>query len=228
MAHLQAASPRHNWNRRHRVLVLPRKISQQDSFACMWKVGKQTTAHCAGFRCAELHWLFSCCGGLALASSQTPTQPLIHSTVTWHRKIIEKRREDSRIKIIQFITEAKPAYTSKGTRGTHSVLPIGRQTSSHFMESRASAQVTVAWEDKYRKHEHHQFLPLSLIFYYWAWQHVLWDIPLLSWGQLSQLFPLWNSDQTTHFGWGDGGESLDLVQTLLSNSQNIGMLSTMF
>jgi len=62
---------------------------------------------------------------------------------------------------------------------------------SHFQESRASLYaVTVTWEAKRHSSECLPFLLLSSSFYCWVWCHMVWNTPLVSWGQLSQLCPL--------------------------------------
>ena len=69
-------------------------------------------------------------------------------------------------------------------------------------------------------------------FYRWARHHVVWDIPLVSWGQLSWLCFFTASflppSQWPLGTWEERGrESLDTVQALFSSSQNAGMLLTL-
>jgi len=61
--------------------------------------------------------------------------------------------------------KAKAAHTSKGKRLIHSLHPIGRQLSSHFLGSSTSVSITVVWENKYYNHACSPFLLLSLRFY---------------------------------------------------------------
>ena len=103
------------------------------------------------------------------------------------------------------IGKAKAAHTSKEKQGIHSPLPIGRQVFSHPQESRAPSCVMVTWEDKHHRSEHP---PLSFFpsFICWAWCHMVWNIPLVSWGQLSRLCPLPAScapPASSLVGWGE-------------------------
>ena len=87
--------------------------------------------------------------------------------------------------------KAKATHTSKAKQGIHSPLPTSRQVFRHLQESRAPSCIAVTWEDR----RSHSELPPSLSpsspsFYCWAPSHAVWDIPFLSWGQLSQLCPL--------------------------------------
>ena len=67
-----------------------------------------------------------------------------------------------------------------------SVLPIGRQLFSHLQESRASSCLMVPWEDKCHHSEHTPFFSLL---YMLSMSGMVWNIPLVRWGQLSWLYP---------------------------------------
>lgn len=97
------------------------------------------------------------------------------------------------------IRKTKPVHISKRKRGFHSLVPIGRQMSRYFVGSLASAYIMIAWEDKHHNHECPLLLLLSLSIYCWARYHMVWNIPSICWGQLSQLCPLPTS-QPTFFG----------------------------
>lgn len=60
---------------------------------------------------------------------------------------------------------------------------------SHLQESRPPSHVTVSWNDK-RHHSWHPPLPSSSSFMCWPWCHMEWDIPRVTWGQLSCPCPL--------------------------------------
>lgn len=129
------------------------------------------------------------------------------------------------------IRKTKPVHTSKGKSGFHSFVPISRQMSRYFVGSLLSAYIMIAWEDKHHNHECPSFLLLSLSIYCWTQYHTVWNIPLISWGQLSQLCPLPTSGSPpAYFLWGAAGkrEWLDAVQALFSNSQTVDVLSTNF
>ena len=51
---------------------------------------------------------------------------------------------------------------------------------SHLQESRALSHVTVAWEDKHHRSKC-PLLPSFPQFICWAWCHIAWKIPLVSW-----------------------------------------------
>jgi len=61
-----------------------------------------------------------------------------------------------------WIGKSKLVHTSKAKRGINSLLPISRQISSCFLESRAGTCMAVAWEDKHHNHECPLFLLCSL------------------------------------------------------------------
>lgn len=68
-------------------------------------------------------------------------------------------------------------------------------------------------------------------FYCWAWFHVAWDSPSITLSQLSWFCHLPISGTCSLLTEGEEWrkwENLDGLQTLLSNSQNTGVLSTLF
>lgn len=67
-------------------------------------------------------------------------------------------KNSSRVKD-SLIKKAKAVHATKAKRGIHSLLPISRQMPNFSLGSRASAHVTVAWEDK---HHNPSFPELSL------------------------------------------------------------------
>lgn len=85
------------------------------------------------------------------------------------------------------IGRAKAAQACKAKSGIRSLLPMGRQVSSHFQESGAASCVTVTWEDKRRNSKRPPFLPLSPSSSCQAPHHMVRNRPLGSWGQLSWL-----------------------------------------
>jgi len=90
--------------------------------------------------------------GRTPANSQTPTQPLTCHFL-WEGKKTEGRCEDSWNEIMTVQYRKKKLCTqAKQSREINLLLPTGRQIFSHFLESTASAQVMVAWEDKHHNH----------------------------------------------------------------------------
>jgi len=85
--------------------------------------------------------------------------------------------------------KAKAVRASKAKEGVHSLHPISRQVFSRLQESRAPSCAVVTSEDKHR-HSEDPLLPSPPVLYCWAWRHTVWNIPLVSQGQLSQLCPL--------------------------------------
>lgn len=77
------------------------------------------------------------------------------------------------------IRKAKAVHASKAKIGINSLLPISRQVSSYFLESRTSACVALAWEDKRHNREYNSFLLCSLRD---CCCHMVWNIPLVSAG----------------------------------------------
>lgn len=63
-----------------------------------------------------------------------------------------------------------------------------------------------------------------------AWCHVVWNIPLATWGPLSQLYPFpayFSPQASSLMGW-ENGRAVDLVWALLNNDYNISVLSVLF
>lgn len=107
----------------------------------------------------------------------------------------------------------------KVKQGILSLLPISRHMFSPFQESRAC--VMFSWKDKYHHFEYPPLLPLSPVIYCWAWHHIVYSIPSISWGNL---FMLWSSQllahpHTPHWqGSMKNGKVLGSVQELLCNN----------
>jgi len=79
-----------------------------------------------------------------------PMQPLAHPhPVGWGERIRRVKvrkcvgRDEGNL-----VGKVKTVCTGKAKQGIHSLLPISRQVFSHFQESRVSARVTVAWENR--------------------------------------------------------------------------------
>jgi len=88
------------------------------------------------------------------------------------------------------VGKAKATHTSEAKEGINSLLPFSKKVFSHFQESKVPSHVTVTREDK-RHHSKCPSLPSSSpSLHCWPWCHTLWDIPLVSCCQLSQLCPL--------------------------------------
>lgn len=71
------------------------------------------------------------------------------------------------------IGKAEGVCADKAIRGIHSLLPIGKQMISHFLEKRASAHAAVAWETNAITANMFPFLFLSLSFYCWVKCHII-------------------------------------------------------
>lgn len=108
-----------------------------------------------------------------------------------------------------FIRKAKVAHASKAKRGIPLLLPISRQMCRHFPESRTSACVMAACEDKHHNFKHFPVYLLFLSFYHWTQHHMVWNVPLVRWNQLSWLCPIPRSCPLASLfalGWGEGKE----------------------
>ena len=87
-------------------------------------------------------------------------------------------------------SKAKATHTSEEKQEIHSLLRIDWQVFSHLQESRNPSCVMATWEDKCH-HSECPLLPSSFPrFICWVRCHKVWNTPLVSWGQLSQLCPL--------------------------------------
>ena len=83
---------------------------------------------------------------------------------------------------------------------------------SHSQESRAPSHIMVTWEDTHHNSEHLAlFFPLS--FYCWAWHHTVWNILLVSWGQLSWFYPIPDSFEPHWQGKARSRKDLACVST---------------
>jgi len=124
-----------------------------------------------------------------------------------------------------FTGKAKAAHTGKAKQGTHS-LPICRQVFNHLQESRAFIMQNGLLE--WQMPSLQMFPPSSSpSFVGWAWCRMVWNIPLVSWGQLSRLCPFPTTcAPSAHLlvGWGEKQKRL----WLLSNNSYISVLSTFF
>lgn len=108
---------------------------------------------------------------------------------------------------------------AKKKRGIHSLLHTGRQISSYYLESRASACITVTWEDKQTKHECTPFLLLSLS---WAWCYMIWNTTFISLGQLSWLCPFPTSfPPIAYWPWGRGEKALTLCKQCSATAKTL-------
>lgn len=81
--------------------------------------------------------------------------------------------------------------TSKTKQIIHSQLPMGRQVFNHLQESKAPSYVMVIWEDKCY-HSVYIYIYIILFFFfpmdlYTEHDTMVWNIPWVTCGQLSQL-----------------------------------------
>ena len=87
------------------------------------------------------------------------------------------------------ISKAKATHTSKAKQGIHSPLPISRQ-----VQPSPGKQGSITHNSYLgRQMPSPRTSPLptsSLSFICWTWCHRVWNIPVVSWSQLSQLCPL--------------------------------------
>lgn len=66
-----------------------------------------------------------------------------------------------------------------------------RQVFSHSQESRTPPHIMVPWEDKHCLYKHSPVFSFTQLFILnTSTHHKVWNVPLVTWGQLSQLFPL--------------------------------------
>lgn len=91
------------------------------------------------------------------------------------------------------IRKAKVLHTGKA-KIINSPLPIACQMFGLLQERWVPASTIIIWENE--RHSHHNnhkccpFFLLSPSFYCRAWHHIVWDLPLVSRGQLAQQCPL--------------------------------------
>lgn len=72
---------------------------------------------------------------------------------------------------------------------------MSSQVFSHLQESTAPSHTMVTWENKHHHSKCPPFLPSSFHFVYWAWCHMVGNIPLFSLGHLCHCelnLPCWN------------------------------------
>lgn len=81
--------------------------------------------------------------------------------------------------------EAKAMCTNTAKWEINLLLPISRHMASHFLASRTSAHLTVAWGGKCHNHKSPSYVFLSWSFYCWAQCHMVLNIPSISSGQPS-------------------------------------------
>lgn len=108
--------------------------------------------------------------------------------------------------------------TNEAKRGIHSLLPICRQMSSHHLESKASAYLTIACEDKCTYHHCSNFLLFSVL------------LLSMALNNMEYLFSKYSSEPPNpfHYSWctSSGGmvdrtwNSLGALLTLSSHGQN--------
>lgn len=79
------------------------------------------------------------------------------------------------------------AQAKQNEAGIHSLLPISRRISSCILEGKASANAMITWEEKCHNPAHSHFFFLFPSICFWAQRNMVWDIPMVSWSQLSQL-----------------------------------------
>lgn len=106
-------------------------------------------------------------------------------------------------------------------------FPEAGRCSAISMESIDPSSIRATWEDKCHHFEH----PLPPFFSHRlmcrAWLHMVWDIPAVTWGQLSCLCPFTPWDPRW---WGGvrGRKGRVTMQVLLSSNENIFVLSILF
>lgn len=153
------------------------------------------------------------CGGFTLAGCQTPTQTL-------SLPLLSRVGGENEIKkLMGWERKPKAVQGSKTKREIYSLLPISR----HFLRSRASVPIAIAWEHKHHNHDVSSFFPFSLLLslaetscsmvYSFGHFSLPASCPLLGWSFL---------------GWEDWRDSLDAAQSLLSRSENTGVSSVLF
>lgn len=130
--------------------------------------------------------MLTCCCGLTHTAAHSPTPAGMGKKIRTVkvRKLVDWDKDN-------VIGKEKVVCTSKNKYRIHSLLPTSSQVFSHFQESRAS-YVMITWKYKCHisKHSPHPPFPPSLpSFFCWAWHHIVQNITLFGWGQLSWLFP---------------------------------------
>lgn len=152
----------------------------------------------------------------AANSALSSHSPATHSPGGW-----ENRRSESEYTHGLWYRQFSRKGTSKAKR-INWPLFMGRQVFSPPQDSRAPIHIMVSWEDKCR-HSKCPFLPPSSpAFIHWAWCHVGWNIPVITWTELPQLCPLPNPCNPSKTScWWDTVRSrkgLDTVWALLRES----------
>lgn len=113
----------------------------------------------------------------------------------------------------------KPCMQAKQNKELIHYFPSPGRCASHFQEGRASACITLIWEDKCQNSiSISSFFPQ---FCCWAQHCMMWNTPLVSLSQLAWLHlprSLVHSQATCWQASIRNGKSLDAVEALLSNN----------
>jgi len=102
---------------------------------------------------------------------------------------------------------------------------------SHLQESRAPSSLTIILEDQLLNTRWPSLPFSSPSFYCWAWCLMVCNMPLVSWGQLSQQCPLpafCAPPACLLIGQREKQKRLRVVQALLSSNWNTDVLPTLF
>lgn len=147
------------------------------------------------------NWVFQADLPLLRFKPQLITQP--HTQPLTHFHCIGMGERIWRVKMTktyglrkgQFITQRKAAHPGKAEQRIPLSLPLGRLAFSYPQESRLPGNPVPITLNTNLKKENPitpsvpHLPPPSLHFIYWAWGHIIWNIPLISLCQLHRLCP---------------------------------------
>lgn len=124
-----------------------------------------------------------------LSQPPSTTQLLTHSPTSGIRERVRRVKARKLVSWIKdsLMDKAKAIHTTKAKQIIPSLFPMGWWVFSHLWETRVPSHIMVTWEDKHQDFKCSPVPLFSTHFICWAWCYMVWTIPSVIWGQLSQL-----------------------------------------